>query len=373
MQQFVSLRVLTSLLAGLLAVLPTATCNLVAQAPAPAAASVDNSFMNPLLGTGADPWVTQYKGMYYYMNTTDRNLTIWATPDITDLRHATRRVVWTPPPKSDFCCELWAPELHRLDHRWYIYFTADRGSNESHRIWVIENSSEDPLQGTWTMKGEVDDASNRWAIDPSVFEANGQKYILWSGWPSDKDGEQDIYIAHLKNPWTIDSDRVLLSSPQYPWERVGDLPDRLDVPHVDVNEGPEMLQHGDDLFLVYSASACWTDNYSLGVLHARANTNLLDPHSWQKYSKPFFRQDAGASAFGTGHNGFFKSPDGKEDWIIYHANPHRHEGCEGARAPRIQPFTWNADGTPDFGKPWPVDTPLTKPSGTAAVNPSHTK
>ncbi|HLI76450.1 MAG TPA: family 43 glycosylhydrolase, partial [Acidobacteriaceae bacterium] len=166
--------------------------------PAPAqgqTAQPQDTFTNPLLPSGPDPWVIAYRGTYYYMNTTGRNLTIWATPDITDLRHARRRVVWTPPPDGPYSKEIWAPELHRFDDRWYLYFTADAGSNESHRIWVLENPSEDPLEGTWTMKGQIKDRGDHWAIDPSAFELNGSKYLIWSGWKGTTDGEQDIYIA----------------------------------------------------------------------------------------------------------------------------------------------------------------------------------
>ena len=333
----------------------------LSQAPESATGGA-GTFRNPLLPSGPDPWVISYKGVYYYMNSTGSNLTIWATPDITDLRHATRRVVWTPPAEGPNSKELWAPELHRFDGRWYLYFAADAGQNESHRIWVLENASDDPMQGTWRLKGKVADASDKWAIDASAFEVSGQKFLIWSGWKGDSDGEQDIYIAHLKNPWTIDSARTLISSPQYPWEHVGDLPDRPSIPHVEVNEGPELLQHGNDLFLVYSASGCWTDYYELGVLRARVGDNLLGARSWTKYDHPFFKQDRSAGIFGPGHNGFFKSPDGTQDWIIYHANSGSGQGCGDLRSPRAQPFTWNADGTPNFGKPLPTDRPITKPS-----------
>lgn len=321
-----------------------------------------DTFKNPLLSTGPDPWVISYKGVYYYMNTTGTNLTIWATPDITDLREAKKRVVWTPPATGPYSHDIWAPELHRFDGRWYLYFAADAGTNESHRIWVLENPSEDPLSDHWTFKGEVNDATNKWAIDPSAFELNGKKYLIWSGWKGDTDGEQDIYIAHLKNPWTIDSPRTLLSYPEYPWEHVGDLLNRPSMPHIEVNEGPEILIHGQDVFLVYSASACWTDYYELGVLEAKAGSEILDSSSWKKFNHPFFRQNPAAGVFGPGHNGFFKSPDGKQDWIIYHANPGPREGCGDHRSPRAQPFTWNPDGTPDFGQPLATDTPIAKPS-----------
>ncbi len=329
----------------------------------PVATTPGGTFRNPLLPSGPDPWVMAYKGVYYYMNSTGRNLTIWATPDITDLRHARKKVVYVPPADGPYSHELWAPELHRFDGRWYLYFSADYGRNESHRVFVLENTSEDPMEGTWTMKGQVKDPTDKWAIDASVFEAAGQRYLIWSGWKGDSDGEQDIFIAHLKNPWTIDSERVMLSYPKYPWEHVGDLPDRPAVPHVEVNEGPEILQHGKDIFLVYSASACWTDYYELGVLQAHVGDNLLDAASWKKFDHPFLKQNPEASVFGTGHNGFFKSPDGTQDWIIYHANSGRHQGCGDMRSPRAQPFTWNGDGTPNFGPALSTETPIAKPSG----------
>jgi GH43 family beta-xylosidase len=315
---------------------PTA---LPAQAPA-------NTFTNPLLPSGPDPWVTSYKGTYYYMATTGHNLTLWATPDITDLAHAQKKVVWTPPADGPYSHEIWAPEIHRFDGKWYIYFAADALHNETHRIYVIENASEDPMQGDWTLKGKVGDRTDKWAIDASAFEVNGQKYLIWSGWKGDTDGEQDIFIAHLKNPWTVDSERTLLSHPQYPWEEVGDLLERPSMPHLNVNEGPEILIHNKDIFLVYSGSACWTDYYELGVLQAHLGDNLLDANSWHKFD----------------HNGFFKSPDGKQDWIIYHANSAKGQGCGAQRSPRAQPFTWNPDGTPNFGTPIPTSTPIPKPS-----------
>ena len=338
---------------------------------ASAALAQQPTFHNPLLLSGPDPWIIADQGFYHYTNSTGSNITLWKTRDITDLAHAEEKVVWIAPATGPYSRDIWAPELHRFDNKWYLYFAADSGRNEDHRLFVLENPNPDPLTGDWTMKGQLD--TIKWAIDATAFEDHGQKYILWSGWQGDTDGEQRIYIARLKNPWTIDnnakeasksghseSGRVELSHPQYPWEQVGDLPNRPAIPHVNVNEGPEILQHNDDIFLVYSASACWTDYYELGVLRAKSGSDLLNPASWHKYDHPFFQQDREAQVFGPGHNGFFRTPSG-QDWIIYHANPQSGEGCGQYRSPRIQPFTWNPDGTPNFGKPLPTTTPIPKP------------
>jgi GH43 family beta-xylosidase len=322
------------------------------------------TFTNPLLPSGPDPWVASHDGWYYYMNTTATNLTIRKTRDITDLRHAQTKIVWTPPPSGPYSKEIWAPEIHFVEGKWYIYFAADAGENSSHRIYAIENASADPLAGEWVFKGKLADPSDKWAIDPTVFENGGQRYIVWSGWPGNGNGNQDLYIARLKNPWTIDGDRVRISAPHFKWEKIGDLPGPPgSTTHVNVNEGPEILKHGDRIFLIYSADGCWTDSYEMGMLETLASADLLDPKSWKKSPRPVFTGSPEAHAYSPGHNAFFVSPDGRQNWILYHANPEPHEGCGNQRSPRAQPFTWNSDGTPNFGRPVPLGEPIPKPSG----------
>jgi GH43 family beta-xylosidase len=324
----------------------------------PAAVAQGDTFTNPLLQTGPDPWVVWWKGFYYYSNSSSTNLTLRKTADITDLRHAEEKAAWVPEPGHPWSNQLWAPELHRWGNKWYIYFAADAGDNASHRIYVVENDNDDPIEGTWTFKGKISDPSDQWAIDPTTFELRGQHYLVWSGWEGPNDGQQNLYIAHMSNPWIIDSPRTLISEPTYPWEKHGDLPGR----HVNVNEGPEFISHGNKMFIVFSASGCWTDFYTLGVLEAKLNADPLDAKSWTKINHPFLNTNPSSNAFGPGHSGFFKSPNGQEDWIIYHANPAPGEGCGNSRSPRIQRFTWSMLGRPHFGKPVPLGQPRKKPA-----------
>jgi GH43 family beta-xylosidase len=300
--------------------------------------------INPLLPSGPDPWITSRNGFYYYMNTTGRSLVIRKTKDVAALATAETKTVWRAPESGPYSRDVWAPELHLLRGKWYIYFAADAGKNDSHRIWVLENAAADPLDGEWVFKGKVADPSDRWAIDATVFEHDGRLYMAWSGWEGASNGSQNLYLAQMSDPWTIKGNRVRISTPEHSWERM--------ATHVGVvvNEGPEFLRHGDRVFLVYSASGCWSDYYGLGLLSAAASSDLLDPKSWTKNPEPVFQTSAEAKAFGPGHNGFFKGPDGS-DWIIYHANPGPGQGCGNRRSPRAQPFTWKPDGTPDFGKP----------------------
>jgi GH43 family beta-xylosidase len=327
-----------------------------------ASCTSQKTFTNPLLPSGADPWSIYKDGYYYYTHTLGNKLVIWKTKNIAKLKSAESDTVFIPPAGTSYSKQLWAPEIHFINDKWYLYFAADDGKNENHRLYVLENASRDPMKGEWIFKGRIMDSSNKWAIDGSVFEHNDQLYLTWSGWEGDVNGQQDIYISKMKNPWTTEGKRVRISSPIFEWERYGELHDADNPPHVYVNEGPEVLDHNDKVFLIYSASGCWTDHYSLGMLSASANSNLLDSASWTKHPAPVFTTSVENGVYAPGHNSFFKSPDGREDWILYHANSAPEQGCGRYRSPRAQKFTWNKDGTPNFGVPVKTGDVLRIPS-----------
>ena len=312
-------------------------------------------FTNPLLASGPDPWVYEKDGFYYYMHTTGGDLRLWKTAKMSELRTAPSKVIWTPAASGSASRDVWAPEIHFLDGKWYVYFTAGPGDLSQQRTWVLENASADPTTGTWTEKGRIRNPNEDfWAIDGTVLTQGGKNYFLWSGHSGTGDNEQRLYISEMSNPWTLTGPRVELSRPTLAWEQAG---------QPDVNEGPEILQRNGKTFLVYSASHCSTDEYALGLLTATATADPLLPASWTKTATPVFVKDPADRAYGPGHNGFFKSKDGTQDWILYHANPGPGQDCRDNRSPRMQPFTWNADGSPNFGDPAPLNTPLPKPSG----------
>jgi len=335
-------------------------------------AGAQDHFTNPLLPSGADPWVIQKDGYYYFTHTTGRNLVLYKTKSLAGLKTAQKKTVWQPPANTAYSKQIWAPELHYIDGSWYFYFAADDGSNENHRLYVLENKSADPMKGKWTLKGRIAAATDKWAIDGSVFSYRSEWYMIWSGWQGDANGEQDIYIAKMKNPWTIDGERVRISSPTLDWETHGDLHDAYNPPHVSVNEGPEALQHDDKLFIVYSASGCWTDFYGLGLLSFTGTGNLLDSAAWKKSEQPVFTGSAENGVFAPGHNSFFRSPDGREDWILYHANSAAGQGCGGHRTPRAQVFTWDSNGRPVFGAPVKPGESLLVPSADAHARKEQT-
>lgn len=342
--------------------------------------SIAQTFANPLLDYGPDPWAMYWDGTYYYMHTTGTDLTLWRTPDITDLRDAERKVVFNPAEQNPSLVEengmyhIWAPEIHRIGGKWYIYYAADDGNTDNHQIYVLENTSDDPFSGEFKMKGRVQtDTDSNWAIDASVIEVGGELYMVWSGWRTRRISTetQCIYIARMSNPWTLATERVLLSMPQLEWERHylnsdGTMPDHI----IYVNEGPQPIISPDRrlIHIVYSASGCWTPYYCLGMLTASVGSNLLDAASWTKSSRPVFTQSPEKRVFSTGHNSFFTSPDGKEHYILYHARNVEKDlpGHGDMRTPHAQRFCWDSDGYPVFGKPVAEGQPMSKPSGTPA-------
>lgn len=137
-----------------------------------------------------------------------------------------------------------------------------------------------------------------------------------------------------------------IARPTYAWET-------NHSPHV--NEGPQVAVRNGTINLVYSASGSWTNDYCLGLITADVTRDLLNPASWHKREEP--TPGTGCIA---GDHYFTTSPDGKEDWIVYHVA--KYEDAGWSREVRTQRFTWNEDNTPSLGVPVDPNLPLPLPS-----------
>jgi GH43 family beta-xylosidase len=302
-------------------------------------------FSNPVLGPGQDPSVAVVHRWYYLTQSSPDQtyITVRRSRSIKTLAAAVKHVVWRGGQSGSPCCEWWAPELHFLKGRWYIYTTADNGDNNNHRLQVLAAAS--PF-GPYTYKGELTTPGNTWAIDPSPLQMpSGKLFLFWSGWPGTVNGVQNIYIARLGNPWTVSSGRTLLSTPAFGWERAPNP----GTPPVYVNESPEPVIHNSTISVTYSASGCFTPNYSLGLLTAQVGSTLLDPASWTKSPTPIFQSNPGADIFGPASNGFFVSPNGKQTWFAFHGVNDPAGNCGWERDVYAQRVYWNSNGTPNLG------------------------
>ena len=122
-------------------------------------------------------------GFYYYSESRNyRQIYIRRSRTIAGIGEDAGVCVWSPPSRGLASCNLWAPELHLIDGRWFIYYAADDGDNANHRMWVLECEGADP-RGRYRCRGALE--TNGWAIDGTPMTLDdGRRYFIWSGWPS---------------------------------------------------------------------------------------------------------------------------------------------------------------------------------------------
>ena len=307
-------------------------------------------FFNPVL-KGADPSIVRQGDRYYSVSSDAEGVWVRESTSLATMADGVVTRVWEPDADGPLCCNVWAPEILLIDDEWYIYFAADDGANANHRMYGIRALTADP-QGEWSDPVKIAAPTDRWAIDATVMQHDGSLYFLWSGWEGTVDEGQSLYIAPMSDPLTISGERVRLSEPTEPWERVA-LP---------IQEGPEVLERAGVTTIVYSASGSWTEDYCLGTLTARGG-DVLDPASWEKSDGCVFAKRD--TAWGPGHHTFTTSPDGTEDWIVYHASTVKDRGWDG-RTIRAQRFSWEG-GSPVFGSPVATYETVALPSGDTTV------
>ena len=342
-------------LASLLALATATICS------TSAADLATGKFVNPI-GEGADPWVVRDPNANRYlwcMSEGNRAIAIGVSDNLASLGE--KHIVWSAPETGPYSQELWAPELHFLDGHWHVYVAADDGKNANHLAYVLRSKTSDPLSeyeihGPLATGDGADGRSpNVWAIDMTVLEVGGKRYALWSGWDAPGTDQQYLYIAPMKSPTELAGPRVLLChNADYLWERTEEKLDSRGL-----NEGPQILQHAGRTFVTYSCAASWLPTYKLGMLEL-VGRDPLDPKAWKKFAEPVFQ--ATEQTYGVGHSCFAQSPDGSQWWHIFHAKRDRNPGWR--RAVFVQPFTFDADGTPQFGEPVAPGTVLDLPSGT---------
>ncbi|HRT57488.1 MAG TPA: PA14 domain-containing protein [Candidatus Paceibacterota bacterium] len=303
------------------------------------------TYVNPLMTYNTpDPWVYYTNGYYYHTRTTGGSVRVFRSTNLQGLATASAVTVFSP--NGEILRDIWAPELHYLDGKWYIYSTGNTVAGTlTMRMFVLEGDTQNP-QGSYTYKGLVD--PNLPAIDATLLvrPSDQARFLVWSQFDS---YGQSLYIAPLSNPWTPAAPGVRLSRPTYSWEKNGN-----------VNEGPEILRRNDKTFIIYSASGTWTEYYCMGLL-MNMDGNYTNPASWTKFSNPVFQRAPANGTWCVGHGSFTRSPSGTEDWLAYHGTSDPTGDQTPKRYTRIQRFWWYTDDTPNFDVPTPPNTLLLSP------------
>jgi GH43 family beta-xylosidase len=321
---------------------------------------LSQSFTNPI-GDLADPHITYIDGFYYYTGTTGGDISMKRSITVEGLKQENITKLFGPGDQGAQDGNYWAPELFKLDGKWYIYYTASQTGNntDTQRTYVLENANTNPLSKNWVFKGKIySPGSDYWAIDGTVLELSGSRYFLWSGVDatthfSGRDKPQRVFISLMSSPWKLTGSRALLVSPgEVSGGNIGD-----------VSEAPVILMKDSKVFMIYSANGCWTSEYKLGMMSMDVADNPLNIGSWTKYPDPVFISNPTNNSYGPGHNSFYKSPDLTEYWIAYHATPNPAGECGNTRTTRTQKFIFDSNGIPQFRQVEVVGEPLSAPKG----------
>lgn len=243
-----------------------------------------------------DPFICKHNGKYYHCFTEDSLSVSVACADTLDgLENADAKLIFSPEENTEYSKEVWAPELHITDGKCYVYVACDDGQNCNHRMYVLTNNCDDPMKGEYVMLGKISDGSDRWAIDGTILKHGCKTYFVWSGWEENINISQKLYIAEMSDPCTLSGERVMISEPEYDWEKLGS---RGVVGSPYINEGPFAVYNGGDTYIAYSASGSWCVNYCVAMLKL-VGDNPLDKECWKKLPEPIF--SANEKVKGAGH------------------------------------------------------------------------
>lgn len=302
-------------------------------------------FQNPLAEQRADPWVHKADdGIYYLIATVPEydRIVLRKANNINGLKDAVEKAVWHKHETGVMGHHIWAPELHRIDGKWYIYFAAGETENIWNiRMWVLSNSSVDPLEGEWKEEGQIITEKQSFSLDATTFEHKGKRYLIWAQNVRGGAHGTALVLSEMKDPLTLTGPEIVITEPEFSWERI----------KYNVNEGPAVIKRNGKIFVTYSASAT-NHNYCVGLLWIDEEADLLDAANWNKSPGPVFYTNEEVKRYGPGHNCFITTEDGKELVMIYHARDYKeiqgHELSDANRATRARLVKWTESGFPDF-------------------------
>ncbi|WP_430164684.1 family 43 glycosylhydrolase [Peribacillus psychrosaccharolyticus] len=308
---------------------------------------ISQEFPSPLVKKRADPFIQRHiDGFYYFTGSHPEydRIVLRRAKTIKGLSEAEEVVIWEKHKAGIMSEHIWAPELHYINNKWYIYYAAgDKDDVWAIRPYVLECSYENPLTGVWIEKGPINLAFQSFSLDATLFEHNGSRYLIWAQ-KVENDTISNLYIAKMRNPWSIENEQIRIATPEYEWEQYG----------FHVNEGAAVIKRNGHIFVSYSASAT-DDRYVMGLLSAKDDSDLLDPKSWYKTPQPVFVSSEETKKFGPGHNSFTMTEDGTADLLVYHARPYKkivgNPLYDHNRHAYVQRLFWHSDGTPFFGVP----------------------
>jgi len=298
----------------------------------------------------ADPYVYRHTdGTYYFTATVPEydRIILRCSKRLEKLATAEEKVLWTKHEKGCMGAHIWAPELHYLEGAWYLYFAAGTAEDKWQiRPYVLRCRGQNPMTDAWEEKGrmqcaEEDEFSFRsFSLDATIFENRGEQYFVWAEKVGVGRMISNLYIARMESPLKLATVQVLLTTPDYDWERRGFW----------VNEGPAVLKRGGRIFLTYSASDTGA-NYCMGMLSIDEKAEILDPRMWRKRRYPVLQTEESKGIYGPGHNSFTVDEEGNTV-LVFHARTKKEIQGDPLNDPdrhaMLRRVVWGTDGEPNF-------------------------
>lgn len=308
-------------------------------------------YNQPFIRQRADPYILRCEdGTYYFTASVPEydRIMLRRADTLSGLREAEEKTIWVKHMSGPQSIHIWAPELHRIDGHWYIYYAGgDVDDVWEIRPYVLRCAGEDPISDPWEELGPMQPADDdpfsfrAFSLDATVFPHRGGWYMVWAEKVGVGKQISNLYIAKMSSPNKLETVQVLLTTPDYEWER-GDFW---------VNEAPAVLRHDGKIFLTFSANTTG-ELYCMGMLWIREEEDLLDPGNWTKLRQPVFRSDPEKEVHGPGHNSFVKAEDGVTDLCVYHARQYDRMAGNPLYDPNrhvyIMPVTFDSEGFPVF-------------------------
>jgi beta-xylosidase len=285
------------------------------------------TYTNPVYaGSMPDPSVMRIKGVYYAYGTTGNE----RLPDgrIFTLLRSTDLVNWEKlggaltPPSPNPQIQYWAPEITVNDGKCYLYYAM--GGLEPEKFEIRIALSDRP-EGPFTDNGQalVDCETNRFTIDPFPFrDDDGQWYFFYArNFTNSAPGEYPgtaLVVDRLVDMTRLAGDCRVVVRARYNWT-LYQADRRMDVYNATFNwhtiEGPCVVKHAGRYYCFYSGANYQTTRYGVDYVVAE---HPLGPYVGQGDFPRVLRSVPGRVR-GPGHHSIVPGPDGKSQWIVYHA------------------------------------------------------
>lgn len=310
--------------------------------------SVNGDYQSPLVTLRADPYLYKHTdGTYYFTGSYPEydRIELTCADSVNGIAAAVPKTVWTmPAPPSGQRRYVWAPEIHYVMGEWIIYYAYSVGSEWSIKCCALRLKGDDPMHDKWEEAGVIEKTAddnfsfNSMSLDMTVFENNGKWYAIWA-----QLSPSCLYMAELETPTKLKTKPVLLSQPEYGWEKDREV----------VNEGAAVMKHADKIFVSFSASATGYE-YCMGLLEINAADDPMNVENWTKHPQPVFQTDPALKIYGPGHNCFVEGDEGEQLCVLHFRSYKEIIGGNGNslydfnRHAHVMKITFDESGMPQF-------------------------